>query len=66
MNGQIVMRSNFDQGENYALIEVKSTFPASNAQALRLWWIADAKSQGSVLLLVPVYANLSPNRSVIR
>ena len=47
-------------------MKVKSTFPASNAQASRLWRIADAICQGPALQLLPVCANLSPNRPVIR
>ena len=44
----------------------KLTFPARKAQASRLWRIADAICQSSVLRMLPVSANITPNRPVIR
>ena len=47
-------------------MRAKLTFPARKAQASRLWRIADAICQSSVLRMLPVSANITPNRPVIR
>jgi hypothetical protein len=52
--------------ENCVLKKAKSTFPARNTQASRLWRAADAICPSPVLQLMSICAKLGPNRLVIR